>query len=399
MRVRGGLNSITEGNWVGEGRHALVVVERRSSPVRTGQDRRSMSGAGGARRTSVFPRRDGAGPTFDAVAGDSLLVASATASTAQPRASRPPLTSSLGDAVLGAANAGAARSRPPRAQQLGLRGGVGRRLGAEPRQHGAAQEAPLLADLAARQLAGVGQCAHGLRLGLQKLGRLLDGQHLRRGSGHELGTAHHPLGIGRQRPREGGRRGAVPEDVGVVEALGHEPAHDVALGQPPLEGEAVELLGLLEGEPDEEGRRLVVAALALLGHARMIAQGYLDIQAATETSSALYVAVIQVTLRSPCPCASSSPKTSPGSPRRLRAAFAATDLLSTSRSTAIRRSGARPSSTTTSSSSIATCPTSMATRSAVSSWAPSARRGSSCSRPPPTSERASRGSTSAPTTT
>src|SRR3954454_11888381 len=118
MRVRGGLNSITEGNWVGEGRHALVVVERRSSPVRTGQDRRSMSGAGGARRTSVFPRRDGAGPTFDAVAGASLLVPSATASTAQPRASRPPLTSSLGDAVLGAANAGAARSRPTRAQRL-----------------------------------------------------------------------------------------------------------------------------------------------------------------------------------------------------------------------------------------------------------------------------------------
>jgi hypothetical protein len=30
------------------------------------------------------------------------------------------------------------------------------------------------------------------------------------------------------------------------------PAHDVALGEPPLEGEAIELLGLLEGEADEE---------------------------------------------------------------------------------------------------------------------------------------------------
>src|SRR3954449_13373441 len=113
-------------------------VERRVSPVTTGQDRRSMSGAGGARRTSVFPRQDGAGPTFDAVAGDSLLVASATASTAQPRASRPPLTSSLGDAVLGAANAGAARSRPPRAQHLAapLLEAVGDRVGE-------AQRAPL----------------------------------------------------------------------------------------------------------------------------------------------------------------------------------------------------------------------------------------------------------------
>ena len=88
------------------------------------------------------------------------------------------------------------------------------------------------------------------------------------------------------------RRGAVPEDVGVVEALGHEPAHDVALGQSPLEGEAVELLGLLEREADEEGRGLVVAALALLGHASRLAQGYPDIQAAAERSSPLYVAVI-----------------------------------------------------------------------------------------------------------
>src|SRR3954468_14004287 len=86
MRVRGGLNSITEGE-----------LSRRGAP-------RARGG-----RTSVFPRQDGAGPTFDAVAGDSLLVASATASTAQLRASCPPLTSSLGDAVLGAA----ARSRPP----------------------------------------------------------------------------------------------------------------------------------------------------------------------------------------------------------------------------------------------------------------------------------------------
>src|SRR4051812_1225887 len=99
MRVRGGLNSITEGE-----------LSRRGAP-------RARGG-----RTSVFPRQDGAGPTFDAVAGDSLLVASATASTAQPRASCPPLTSSLGDAVLGAANAGAARSRPPRAQQLAALG-------------------------------------------------------------------------------------------------------------------------------------------------------------------------------------------------------------------------------------------------------------------------------------
>src|SRR4051794_41772007 len=103
MRVRGGLNSITDGNSVGEGRHALVVVERRSSPVRTGQDRRSMSGAGGTRRTSGFPRQDGAGPTFDAVAGGSLLVARAPPSTTPTRASRPPPPSSPGGACLGAA--------------------------------------------------------------------------------------------------------------------------------------------------------------------------------------------------------------------------------------------------------------------------------------------------------
>src|SRR3954451_18365041 len=86
MRVRGGLNS----NHRGE-------LSRRGAP-------RARGG-----RTSVFPRQDGAGPTFDAVARDSLLVASAPPSPPQPRAPRPPLTSSLGDAVLGAA----ARSRPP----------------------------------------------------------------------------------------------------------------------------------------------------------------------------------------------------------------------------------------------------------------------------------------------
>ena len=183
----------------------------------------------------------------------------------------------------------AAPKRPTPALYAAASGGAVR---AEPRQHGAAQEAPLLADLAPGQLAGVGQRAHGLRVGLQQLGRLLDGQHLRRRGGHEVGVADDHLGIGRQRPREGRRRGAVPEDVGVVEALGHQPAHDVALGHPPLEGEAVELLGLLEGEADEEGRGVVVAALALLGHAAMIAQGYPDIQVRPGRSSALYVAVI-----------------------------------------------------------------------------------------------------------
>jgi CheY-like chemotaxis protein len=44
-------------------------------------------------------------------------------------------------------------------------------------------------------------------------------------------------------------------------------------------------------------------------------------------------------------------------------------------------------------------PTSTATRSAASSWAPSAPRGSSCSPRRRMSARASRGSTSAPTTT
>ena len=164
---------------------------------------------------------------------------------------------------------GQARPRPLRTRQarpVALRG-VRRRRPAEPREHGPAQEAPVVADLAARELARVGQGAHGVGVGLQQLGRLLDGQHLGRRAGHELGAADDHVAVGPQRQREGGRRRAVPQDVGVVEALGHQPAHDVALGDPPLEGETIELLGLLEGEADEEGRGVVVAALALLGHA------------------------------------------------------------------------------------------------------------------------------------
>jgi hypothetical protein len=82
----------------------------------------------------------------------------------------------------------------------------------------------------------------------------------------------------------------VPDDVGVVEALGKEAAHDVALGDPALEREAVELLGLLEREADEEGRGLVLAALALLGHRTRIAHAYPYIHVGGW--SAFYVAVI-----------------------------------------------------------------------------------------------------------
>src|SRR3954469_24805383 len=118
-----------------------------------------MSGGGGARRTSVF--RSGRGRTDVRRRGRRLaLVASATASTAQPRASRPPLTSSLGDAVPGAANAGAARSRPPRAQQLAapLLEAVGDRVGE-------AQRAPLPLG----SIPGVGAVA--VARGLEELGR------------------------------------------------------------------------------------------------------------------------------------------------------------------------------------------------------------------------------------
>jgi hypothetical protein len=74
------LNSITEGNHSAPGRPgALVVVERRFSPVRTGP-----------------------GPTFDA---RQTLRHSWPAPARRGRHSRPRLTLFLGDAVLGAANA------------------------------------------------------------------------------------------------------------------------------------------------------------------------------------------------------------------------------------------------------------------------------------------------------
>ena len=99
----------------------------------------------------------------------------------------------------------------------------------------------------------------------QELGGLLDGEHVGSLGGDKLRAPHGQLARVGCDQRRG--QGGAPEHVALVEALGDEQAHDVALGDAPLEGEAVELLGCVDGETDEEGRGLVVAALALLGHA------------------------------------------------------------------------------------------------------------------------------------
>src|SRR3954452_12419158 len=46
-------------------RARVVVVERRFSPSGGGRTDVRCEGAGGGGRTSVFPRQEGAGPTFD----------------------------------------------------------------------------------------------------------------------------------------------------------------------------------------------------------------------------------------------------------------------------------------------------------------------------------------------
>src|SRR5436190_1648240 len=115
----------------------------------------------------------------------------------------------------------------------------------EPGEHGLAREPPLAAELAARQIAGLGQLGDRRLLDLQPLGELRGREYVGRSERAELGV---PDG----EPVVGGLDGHAPQRVGVAEA-GDQARDQVLLRAPEPVGGLVEAPGLGGGEAYVEG--------------------------------------------------------------------------------------------------------------------------------------------------
>src|SRR3954451_9391071 len=125
-------------------------------------------------------------------------------------------------------------------------------LAAEPAQQGGPREAPVVAEPARGEVAGLGHRRQHVALDLEQVGRLAEREHLGRPGRQERGAPdrHRVVHLDHLRapPREARR------DLHVLDQAGDQ----VLLGDLQLEGRAVELVGVRLRDPYVEGCALLV---------------------------------------------------------------------------------------------------------------------------------------------